>query len=91
MMKTKKNRPADHPVVSLLERRLNEFSTDKSKENYVRLLDAFRCTDVLVPSLLPAAELPFENEGVLTDHPFKPDVIYFSSSDKRLMPVFSNQ
>ena len=83
-------KPSDPPA-PLLERRLKEFSADKSKENYVRLLEAFRQTDLLVLSDNSTNELPFENNGVLPLPSFRPAVIYFSSLNKRLMPVFSNQ
>lgn len=76
---------------SLLERRLIEFSQEKSKEKYVRFLEALRNTDVLVPSARAENELPFGNEGILKTRQFRPDVIYVKSLNKRLMPIFSNQ
>lgn len=90
-MKTPKKKPADSPVDSLLEKRLNDFSANKSKENYIRLLDAFRCTDVLVPSALPADELPFGNEGISAPSTFKPEIIFFKPLNKNLLPLFSNR
>lgn len=75
----------------LLERRLIEFYRDKSKEKYVRLLEALRTTDVLVPSALTTDVLPFGNDGILKQSAFKPDVIYMASLNKRVMPVFSEQ
>ena len=54
-------------------------------------MDAFVCTDVLVPSALPADELPFGNGGIIGSQSFKADVIFVSAVNKRLMPVFSNQ
>ncbi|MBO4519771.1 MAG: SseB family protein [Alphaproteobacteria bacterium] len=74
----------------LLERRLIDFFRDKSKEKYVLLLEAFRCTDVLVPAAPTANELPFGNEGILKQTVFRPDVIYMASENKRLMPIFSD-
>ena len=75
-----------------LEKRLAEFAADKSKENYVRLLYAFRYTDVLVPSAVPDdGRLPFANGGVLPSVRFKPHVVFFPSLNRRLIPVFSTQ
>jgi len=90
-MKTekKKTKPSDQ-TLPLLEKRLIDFSRNKSKENYVLLLEAFRCTDVLVPSERTAAELPFGNEGILKQTAFKPDILYISSQQKHLMPIFSD-
>lgn len=90
-MKTPKKKPADLPVDSLLEKRLSDFSANKSKENYIRLLDAFHCTDVLIPSALPADELPFGNEGVLAPLTFKPEIIFFKPLNKNMLPLFSNR
>ena len=87
--KKKKTKPSD-PALPLLEKRLIEFSQDKSKEKYVRLLEAFRCTDVLVPSGRKPTELPFGNDGILKQTSFIPDIIYVSSQNKRLMPIFSD-
>ncbi|MBR1778076.1 MAG: SseB family protein [Alphaproteobacteria bacterium] len=86
-MTTRRKKPADH----LLERRLVEFSYDKSKEKYVRLLEAFRIMDVLVPSVPASRELPLGNRGILAPSLFIPDVLYVASLNKRLMPVFSDQ
>lgn len=75
-----------------LEKRLAEFAADKSRENYVRLLYAFRYTDVLVPSALPdEGELPFANGGFLPSVRFKPFVVFFPTLNRRLIPVFSTQ
>ena len=76
-----------------LEKRLADFAADKSPDNYVRLLTAFRYTDVLVPSAAPAAgELPFGNGGIIeTPARFRPYVAFFPSLNKRLIPVFSAQ
>lgn len=89
--KTIRTKPFEPAADLLLERRLTEFSADKSKENYVRLLEAFRQTDLLVPSDCGQKELPFANGGVLSPAAFHPAVLYFSSMNKRVMPVFSNQ
>lgn len=79
-------------IDNLLEKRLAAFAADKSKENYVSLLYAFRYTDVLVPAAVQNnPELPFGNAGVLKHSVFKPDIVYFNSLNKRLMPVFSSQ
>lgn len=85
-----KKKPSDRTTL-LLERRLIDFSSDKSKEKYVLLLEAFRQTDVLVPAALTTNGLPFGNEGILKQEAFKPDVIYLASENKRLMPIFSDQ
>ena len=75
-----------------LEKHLAVFAADKSKDNYVRLLYAFRYTDVLVPAAVQNdPELPFGNDGVLKSSVFKPDIIYFEALNKHLMPVFSSQ
>ena len=75
-----------------LEKHLAVFAADKSKDNYVRLLYAFRYTDVLVPAAVRNdPELPFGNDGVLKPSVFKPDIIYFEALNKHLMPVFSSQ
>ena len=75
-----------------LEKCLAAFAADKSKDNYVRLLYAFRCTDVLVSAeARNDPELPFGNAGVLKSSVFKPDIVYFKDLNKRLMPVFSSQ
>ena len=76
-----------------LEKRLADFAADKSKDNYVRLLTAFRYTDVLVPSAAPDdGELPFGNGGVIgASARFRPYVAFFPSLNKRLIPVFSAQ
>ena len=90
-MKTlKKRKPSDQTDL-LLERRLIDFSQDKSKEKYVLLLEAFRCTDVLVPAASTENELPFGNAGILKQTAFRPDVIYMTRENKRLMPIFSDQ
>ena len=58
-----------------LEKHLAVFAADKSKDNYVRLLYAFRYTDVLVPAAVRNdPELPFGNDGVLKPSVFKPDI-----------------
>ena len=88
---TKKIWPSDRSSPTLLEKRLTGFLSDQSKENYIRLLDAFLYTDVLVPAARPTDELPFGNDGMFCDRTFKPDVIFVSSLNKRVMPVFSNQ
>lgn len=87
--KASKNRPSDILPDNLLERRLIEFSSDKSKENYIRLLDALHCTDILVPFSRFDGELPLERpfENVA----LKPDVMFFESLNKRLMLAFSDQ
>lgn len=75
-----------------LEKHLAVFAADKSKDNYVRLLYAFRYTDVLVPAALREdPELPFGNGGLSKPSVFKPDIVYFDALDKRLMPIFSSQ
>ena len=49
-------------IENSLEKHLAVFAADKSKENYVRLLYAFRYTDVLVPSIKrDEPDMPFEN------------------------------
>jgi len=90
-MKTPKKKPVDLPTDSLLEKRLSDFSANKSKENYIRLLDSFRCTDVLVPSALSADELPFGNEGISASLTFKPEIVFFKPLNKNLLPLFSNR
>ncbi len=92
-MKTvmKKIRPSDLLSSSLLKKRLTGFLSDRSRENYIRLLDAFVYTDVLVPAARTTEELPFGNDGILHPQAFKPDVIFISSLNKKLMPVFSDQ
>ncbi len=75
-----------------LEKHLAVFAADKSKENYVRLLYAFRYTDVLVPSIKrDEPDMPFENGCMLKLSVFKPDLIYLNSLNKRLLPLFSSQ
>ena len=86
----KRKKPADF-ADRLLERRLAEFSNDKTKEKYVRLLEAFRTTDVLVPAAPVSDELTSGNEGIAGLPPFKPAVLYIPSLKKKLMPVFSGQ
>ena len=74
-----------------LERCLAEFAADKSKDNYVRLLCAFRYTDVLVPSASPGdGELPFANGGIIENR-FRPYVVFFPSLNRLLVPVFSRE
>lgn len=82
----------DKNIDNPLEKRLAAFAADKSKENYVSLLYAFRYTDVLVPAAVQNdPELPFGNAGVLKHSVFKPDIVYFNSLNKRLMPVFRHK
>lgn len=79
----------DKKIDNPLEKHLAVFAADKSKDNYVRLLYAFRYTDVLVPAAVRNdPELPFGNDGVLKPSVFKPDIIYFEALNKHLMPVF---
>lgn len=71
-----------------LEKCLAAFARDKSGDNYVRLLYAFRYTDVLVTEALPDGELPlFGNQGIVQNRRFVPDIIPYAG--KMLMPVYS--
>ena len=54
-------------VGNLLEKHLSAFVSDKTKENYVRLLQAFRCTDVLVLSGAEKAGDTLVNDGRSAD------------------------
>lgn len=75
-----------------LERHLAAFAADKSKDNYVRLLYAFRYTDVLVSAALRNdPELPFAHGGFAAPAVFRPDIVYIDSLRQHLMPVFSSQ
>lgn len=78
---------------SVLEKRLADFAADKSKDNYVKLLTAFRYTDVLVPSAPQnEEELPFGNGGIVeTPARFRPYAAFFPTLNKRLIPIFSAQ
>ncbi len=75
-----------------LEKHLFRFAQSKSKDDYVRLLYAFRHTDVLVAQALQNdGELPLFGNGGIAKIPdrFKPDVVFFPNLGKRLIPVFS--
>lgn len=75
-----------------LEKHLSRFARSKSKDDYVRLLYAFRYTDVLVARALPNdGELPLFGNGGAAEVPdrFDPDVVFFPALGKRLIPVFS--
>ena len=77
---------------NLLEKRLEVFASDKSKENYVRLLYAFRYTDVLI-SMAISDDLAFfsAHSEVSKQFIFKSDSLYVETLGKRLMPIFSSQ
>lgn len=73
-----------------IKKYLEIFAKEKSKENYIRLLDAFRYTDVLVPLVSDEmTEFDFGNQGVLKED-LKPDIMCFPKLNKYLMPVFSS-
>ena len=75
-----------------MEKRLEVFASDKSKENYVRLLYAFRYTDVLIPMAISDDSAFFSaRSAVSKQFIFKSDSLYIETLGKRLMPIFSTQ
>lgn len=85
----KKNKSADFQD-NLLEKALSAFSDNKTKENYVRLLDAFHRTDILVPAAASDV-LSLGDQGFSTQRPFKPEILFLPSVGKKVIPVFSRQ
>lgn len=92
LINTERKEEAVKNAGNLLEKHLSAFVSDKTKENYVRLLQAFRCTDVLVLSGAEKAGNTLVNDGrSAAAGAFRPDIVYFADLKMHLMPLFSSE